>query len=120
MTSLFQEEVHKFFQSFSMFSLLSVSARLDLTVAGYIREYGKKFEMVIPYDLNSIILMFYQRSYKIFGIGRDRYNQFELKQQYQSSNDNEQEYDPWIPKTKWHHLIRFSKLCEHPDFISAP
>ena len=100
----------------SSFGILSI--KLELTVAGYIREHGEEYRMAIPYDLNSMILMFYQRSYKLFAIGCDTNNQFELKQQYEASH-HDIEYDPCAVKEKWYHLVKFSKLCEHPDLIAV-
>ena len=94
------------------------SLKLELTVYGYLREKGKQYKLMIPSDLNSIIIMFYQKVYTLFGIGNDTYNQFQLKQQIEAKSDST--YDPDEPKEKCYHLIEFSKLCQHPDFISVP
>ena len=72
-----------------MSSLLNIPLRIELTIYGYIREHSKQYNMMIPSDLNPIISTFYQRTYKLFGIGSDAAYQFGLKQQLKDENNQQ-------------------------------
>ena len=87
-----------------MSSLASLSYKQELTIYGYLRKYGKEYEILIPVDLNLVILSFYQQTYIVLGIGDDTYNQLDLKET--------NEY-------KWYKLEEFSRVCQNPNHISV-
>ena len=90
-----------------------MSSKAEFAVAGYIRENGKEYKLTIPQDLWAIFLLFYQRTYRIYGIGTDGYNEMGLHR-LKSNN-----YDGWNTKEKWVYLSEMSKLCQHPSFITV-
>ena len=92
-------------------------SKLDLTITGYVREHGELYKTMIPKDIHSIILAFYQRTYRLLGIGYHDFDQWRVDQQ--SATENNEEDDTQYPTDQWYHLIELSKLCEHPNFISS-
>eukprot|EP01083_Nonionella_stella_P249744 863227_1 len=73
----------------------------ELLVVGYIRHHEKQLHIIIPPELYTIILIFYPRNYKLFGIG---VGEFE-------SNIN--------ISTTWQYLSKMSSLCQHPTFVTC-
>ena len=90
--------------------LANHSLKLELTVYGYLREYCNQQNIIIPTDLNSIILAFYQKSYKLIGIGHDSSGEFGSKKPV-NINGNK--------SNKWVYLTEFTEQFQHPQFIST-
>ena len=83
-----------------------MASKTELIVVGYIRENGKQYELIIPEDLFQVFCLFYQCTYKLYGIGEDKSDEMGLKQSDKDETDG------------WQYLSEMSKLLQHPDYIT--
>ena len=90
-----------------------MSLQKEVLVIGYVREHAKLFDLVIPHDLFIIFLLFYQRTYRLYGIGPDGDNELGLTELRKNKD-----YDPWDTKKNWEYLSAISKLCQHYEMIT--
>ena len=51
----------------------------QILITGFIRDFQKEFEFILPTDVNYLVLMFYGLKYDVFGIGRNHYGEMALK-----------------------------------------
>eukprot|EP01084_Bolivina_argentea_P012407 23254_1 len=90
-----------------------MTTKRNLLVNGYVRATQKLPNLlIIPTDINYLILAFYGSKYHVFGIGRNQYGEFALKHHHKITK-------------KWHKLSDFSKriqslndlYCGHARFL---
>ena len=81
-----------------------MSTPSEILIAGYIRDVERENKHIsIPTELLTIIILFYPKQYKLYGIGKPEYIQFGAT---------------YISEAKWQYLPQISSICRHPSLIS--
>ena len=104
-----------------------MSTKTELIIVGYIRENGRQYDLIIPEDLYQVFCLFYQCTYKLYGIGEDKWDEMGLKHGDVSlplPNTADSIIDAALSDVEnddgiveWKYLSQMSKLLQHADYI---